>query len=145
MIHPFSTKTETMLKIEQEPEEETQEVLQKGVHLLFSVKRMFFSVPVNQVTTSIITVHNRGTMTVHFEWEQIKKANPLKVNLVKLRYHQSTMECKDSISAIQRESFFQVQPTIFPSYSSPRHTEYFQITLDIYGAVEFCNITGVLR
>lgn len=78
------SKSDTTENGAKETQDEIEEVesdlkLAKGVHLIFSLKRIFFSIPINQVTSSVITVHNRGTMAVHFEWQKVKKANPLNV------------------------------------------------------------------
>ncbi|KAH6574215.1 hypothetical protein BASA62_002534 [Batrachochytrium salamandrivorans] len=45
--------------------------------LVFSTKRMFFQVSLNKVTSSILTVYNRGAVTVHFCWTPIHRPNPL--------------------------------------------------------------------
>jgi hypothetical protein len=78
--HPKTeAHTETIDNNEDDCNEDVEEQLSKGVHLLFSSKRMCFYIPINQVTTSVITIHNRGTISVHFQWEKVKRANSINV------------------------------------------------------------------
>lgn len=55
----------------------------KGMHLLASASRLFFEVPLNQISTSVITIHNRGTVSLYFEWVREHKPNPLHVKMCK--------------------------------------------------------------
>ncbi|KAJ3276032.1 hypothetical protein HDV01_006202 [Terramyces sp. JEL0728] len=61
------------------PAVEPENALKPGMHLEISSKRLFFEVELNRISTSILTVHNRGTYSVHFEWAPVKRDNPLKV------------------------------------------------------------------
>ncbi|KAI8928440.1 MYCBP-associated protein family-domain-containing protein [Entophlyctis helioformis] len=56
--------------------------LTSGIHLMFSAKRLFFQVTLGEVSSSILTVHNRGTVAVRFEWVPVQRPNPLKVRAV---------------------------------------------------------------
>lgn len=60
--------------IELEAEEPS---LTPGLHILFSTHRLWFFGPINQVSQSVVTVHNRGTMAIHFEWKKIVRPNTL--------------------------------------------------------------------
>lgn len=64
---------------EQESKETIPEIepLHKGMKLISSTSRLFFEVNLNQISTSIVTIHNRGTVAIHFEWVQVKRPNPL--------------------------------------------------------------------
>ncbi|KAL2918826.1 hypothetical protein HK105_201660 [Polyrhizophydium stewartii] len=48
-----------------------------GMRLVFSAKRLFFQVTLGEVSSSILTVHNRGTVSIHFEWVPVPHPNPL--------------------------------------------------------------------
>jgi hypothetical protein len=50
-----------------------------GMKLIASTSRMHFANPVSQISTSIMTIHNCGTVAMHFEWVPSTKPNPLKV------------------------------------------------------------------
>nr|KAJ3418507.1 Iron-sulfur assembly protein 1 [Polyrhizophydium stewartii] len=50
-----------------------------GMRLVFSAKRLFFQVTLGEVSSSILTVHNRGTVSIHFEWVPVPHPNPLQV------------------------------------------------------------------
>ncbi|KAJ3320756.1 hypothetical protein HDV06_005049 [Boothiomyces sp. JEL0866] len=58
-------------------EEEAENNLKPGMHLEISSTRLFFEVELNRISTSILTVHNRGTCAVHFEWAPVRRDNPL--------------------------------------------------------------------
>ena len=51
--------------------------LTPGMNLVSSATRLVFEVPLNQISTSVVTVHNRGTVAMYFEWVMDKKNNPL--------------------------------------------------------------------
>ena len=48
-----------------------------GIHLSFSSKRLFFKAPLSNVTTSILTLYNQGSVAIRFQWVKMKKSNPL--------------------------------------------------------------------
>jgi hypothetical protein len=74
--------SETTAQIEeQQSEGEDSSAMKEGLHLLSSANRLFFEVALNQISTSIITIHNRGSVTVHFEWVREKKPNHLNVSI----------------------------------------------------------------
>ncbi|KAI8822671.1 MYCBP-associated protein family-domain-containing protein [Fimicolochytrium jonesii] len=54
----------------------------EGPHLDLATPRLFFDVELNTVSMSVLTVYNRGTTAVGFEWVPIKKPNPLNIKAV---------------------------------------------------------------
>jgi hypothetical protein len=74
------TMTETMPSIDEDSE------TSKGLVLKASTKRLFFEVNLNQISTSIVTIYNQGSVAVHFEWTKLKKKNPL-----------NTRKCNDDV------------------------------------------------
>ncbi|EGF81875.1 hypothetical protein BATDEDRAFT_87286 [Batrachochytrium dendrobatidis JAM81] len=58
------------------------EGLVHGMQLMFSTKRMYFSVLLDQVATSVLTIHNCGTVAIHFTWVLMRHKNPLQVSAI---------------------------------------------------------------
>jgi hypothetical protein len=50
-----------------------------GMKLVTSTTRMFFENPVNHISNSLMTIHNCGTVAMHFEWARVTRPNPLMV------------------------------------------------------------------
>ncbi|KAJ3176561.1 hypothetical protein HK101_010402 [Irineochytrium annulatum] len=51
----------------------------EGIELLFAATHMTFHVLLNEVSTSILTVYNRGRQAVYFQWRKAGRANSLKI------------------------------------------------------------------
>jgi hypothetical protein len=51
--------------------------------LVFAAKRLGFQVHLNEITSSVLTIHNTGTSAYHFEWVRLNVANPLKTSASK--------------------------------------------------------------
>lgn len=47
--------------------------------LSFAIRRLTFEVYLNEVSSSVLTIHNTGTAAYHFEWVIAESLNPLKV------------------------------------------------------------------
>ncbi|KAJ3259213.1 hypothetical protein HK103_002860 [Boothiomyces macroporosus] len=68
-------------QVQEIPETQLETGLKPGMHLEISSTRLFFEVELNHISTSILTVHNRGSYAVHFEWAPVKRENPLHTKL----------------------------------------------------------------
>ena len=76
--------------------------------LSVSTTRLAFEITIGQVSTSNITVYNRGSIAFQFEWLRVDRPNPLQVfhvisntiiNSAKMRM----MELQDSFSLLLKE------------------------------------------
>ncbi|KAI8913683.1 MYCBP-associated protein family-domain-containing protein [Gorgonomyces haynaldii] len=68
LVAPLVERLETQSSfVEVKPKEEPKI---EQASLVFSSHRLFFSANVNQVTSSIVTIHNQGTKAIHFEWQR---------------------------------------------------------------------------
>lgn len=49
------------------------------LQLLLPIKRLSFETVLSEVSVSVITLYNKGNVTIFFEWEPEKKPNRFKV------------------------------------------------------------------
>lgn len=64
-------------------EEECDVVEVSSDDLVFATKRLGFQVHLNEITSSVLTIHNTGTSAYHFEWVRLNVDNPLKTSVSK--------------------------------------------------------------
>jgi hypothetical protein len=67
------------LDVDQHKEEQERAIT--GMKLVASTKRLFYEVVVGQISTSVMTIYNQGSVAIHFEWTPVKKKNPLNTKL----------------------------------------------------------------
>lgn len=82
-----ATAAETSPETEQIVEKQDMHVgfglsLDTGPKLVFAANQMMFEVLLNETSSSILTVYNRGSTAVHFEWRQTQRSNLLKVKSI---------------------------------------------------------------
>jgi hypothetical protein len=53
-----------------------------GPSLCLPIKRLSFEVELNQVAVSMLSIHNRGSTPIHFEWEPMDKTNLFSVSYI---------------------------------------------------------------
>ncbi|KAI8898310.1 MYCBP-associated protein family-domain-containing protein [Globomyces pollinis-pini] len=71
--------TEELNKLNKEVKSDVSEVPSSRMVLMCSSNRLVFEVTKDKIASSILTIHNRGTYVVHFEWVKTKLKNPLKI------------------------------------------------------------------
>jgi hypothetical protein len=51
-----------------------------GPALELPVNRLTFEDQINSISVSMLSIYNRGTVPIHFEWERTPRPNPFSVS-----------------------------------------------------------------